>query len=263
MKARAIQALVLCALVAVTARQDQPRASAAPARGPNPADYAAALMAQQNGSGAGGAVALLPGLGAVTVAMAVAGLTPNSTYQAQILSGGTCGGQGSVAFHLTALKADSAGEAMAFSTIHSGAVPAVGYFVNVLSTKPKVMPIACGNLKPPDVAVALKAVNGSKVKATALITLHAPVAGATTQLGTQVLVYATGLQPKTPQANHIHAGLCGKPSPVSYPLLTLVPDAQGRAVAGTGITDIVPTTGVSIHIHDNTFKTVACGDLSP
>lgn len=259
MRRIAVQALVLSALVVGMTRQDTPRALAAPPT----TDYAATLLAQQNGSGAAGAVAVLKSANGITVALTATGLTPKSAYRARIQSGGTCNGNGSVADQLSTLRADSAGDAMAFTTIHSSSVPAKGYYVTVLSTTAKPMSVACGNLTTPDLAVPLNPAGGSKVKAVALLTMHAPVDGASTQLGTQVLVYATGLQPKTPQANHIHAGLCGQSSPVRYPLLTLVPDAQGRAVAGTGITDIVPKTGLSIHIHDNTFKMIACGNLSP
>jgi hypothetical protein len=262
MKQRMIRALVLGALVAGIARQDPPPASARAAQAPQLADYAATLLAQQNGSGAGGAVAVLKSSNAITVAVTVAGLIPMSAYRARIQSGGSCNGNGPVADQLSTLNADDMGDAMAFTTIQGTSVPATGYYVTVLSTGAKPMSVACGNLKTPDLVVPLNAVGGSKVKAVALLNLHASVDGASTQLGTQVLVYATGLQPKTPQANHIHAGLCGMSSPVRYPLMTLVPDARGRAIAGTGITDFVPTTGVSIHIHDNTFKVVACGNVS-
>jgi hypothetical protein len=263
MKQHAIRVLALCVIAAGMARQEPVGVSAGPAQALQPTNYAATLLAQQNGSGAAGAVAIVKSANAITVAVSVGGLTPKNAYQARIQSGGSCNGNGTVVDQLSTLNADSMGDAMAFTSIHSASVPATGYYVTVLTTAAKPMSVVCGNLKTPDLAVQLNAVGGSKVKAVALFNLHAPVDGATTQLGTQVLVYATGLQPKTPQANHIHAGLCGVPSPVRYPLMTLVPDAQGRAVAGTGITDIVPTTGLSIHIHDDTFKLTACGNLSP
>jgi hypothetical protein len=263
MKHHAIRVLVLCAIVAGMARQEPTRVSAGPTQAVQLTNYAATLLAQQNGSGAAGAVAIVKGATAITVAVTVAGLTPMSAYRARIQSGGSCNGNGTVVDQLSTLQADPMGDAMAFTNIHSGSVSAAGYYLTVLSTAAKPMSVACGNLKTPDLTVPLTAVGGSKVKAVALLNLHAPVNGASTQLGTQVLVYAGGLQPKTPQANHIHAGLCGMPSPVRYPLITLVPDAQGRAVAGTGITDLVPTTGLSIHIHDDTFKVIACGNISP
>jgi hypothetical protein len=223
--------------------------------------YAGTLTAPQNGSTAAGAVALIGSSNGFTVGVAVSGLQPNSTYDAQIQSGGACGSNGPVAFPLPALSANSAGDAMAFATIQAARVPAKGYFVDVLGNDAKHMPVSCGNLANPDQVVPLASANGSHVAGVTLLTRHAKVHGATTTLGTQVLVYATGLQPKLAQANHIHDGRCGLPSPVRYPLLTLVPDPSGRAIAGTGITDLVPKSGLSVHIHDSSFKLIACGNI--
>jgi hypothetical protein len=254
-------ALCCAALLAALAPAASARAAGKPAPKSLPVvNYALTLLTAQNGYTTGGAAALLGGGKTTIVAIAVGGLQPHDSYSAQIESG-SCGGNGTVSAHLPKLQANSAGDAMLIASITASSVPADGNSLAVLGSGAHALPVACGDLHKPDMAYPLTGVGGSKARGTALIALHAAVNGATLHRGTQVVIYATGLQPGTPQANHIHDGLCGKPSPVRYPLLTLVPDKQGRAVAGTGITDIIPATGVSIHIHDNTYKTIACGNI--
>ncbi len=98
--------------------------------------------------------------------------------------------------------------------------------------------------------------------AVAMIVEPAPVAGAAIKTGTQVLVYGTGLQPLTAQPLHIHAGPCSNPTaPIKYPLNDLVSDARGRALSGTGLTDMVPLSGLSIHIHATSWPMTACGSI--
>ena len=220
--------------------------------------YATTLLAAENGYVTGGAAAILGGSGHFTAAVIDSGLTPKGAYMVRIQSG-ACGTTGSIKYTLPTLIADTAGDAMAIGAISAMSVPAPGFSLIVVASNKKV--VSCGDLQKPNLVVHLKGVSGSAASGTALILLHAPVNGVTEKLGTQVIIYATGLQPKTAQPDHIHAGLCGKPSPVTYALLTLVPDAKGRAVGGSGITDIIPTTGVSIHIHDSAFKLVACGNI--
>lgn len=235
----------------------QAHAGAAP-RAAATAAYAGGLLAAENGYNTGGAAAILGGSGHLTAAVIDSGLTPKSAYMVRIQSG-ACGTTGSTRYTLPKLEADTAGDAMTIGTLSARSIPAPGYSLRILDSKGTA--VSCGNLQEPDLVVQLKGVGGSKAGGTALILLHAPVNGVTEKIGTQVIIYATGLQPKTAQPDHIHAGLCGKPSPVKYALLTLVPDAKGRAIGGSGITDIIPTTGVSIHIHDSAFNLVACGNL--
>jgi hypothetical protein len=78
----------------------------------------------------------------------------------------------------------------------------------------------------------------------------------------EVVVYATGLQPGVAQPEHIHAGPCNTISPVQFPLLDLVSDAMGRAIAGTGLIGVTSVSGMSVHIHATNYAMLACGDIA-
>jgi hypothetical protein len=122
--------------------------------------------------------------------------------------------------------------------------------------------VACVTLHAPRYIVTLKPMLGSTASGVALITPNVPVLNGMVKHGTEVIVYATGLQKNTVQPNHIHAGPCNTTSSVLFPLNTLVTDKTGSAVEGTGIPTAVNLAMGSIHIHTNTFAMESCGDLT-
>jgi hypothetical protein len=92
--------------------------------------------------------------------------------------------------------------------------------------------------------------------------MHFDVMASKVMPGTEVIVLAAGLQPMMAQPDHIHAAACGMPGHIMYPLTDLLADAQGRAIAGTAIPDVVPSAGVSVHIHLANMDPLACGTLT-
>ena len=224
------------------------------------ASYSGTLLAPLNKMHkVGGAVALSPsGSGAYKVSVIVSGLQPNTTHAEHIHVGSSCSANGPIKYPLPMLHADAAGDAMASGTIMAASLPSKGFYVNIHDINGT--PIACGVLHNPTMVVSVKPMGGT-ASAAALITEPAPVMGNRVKSGTEVLVLASGLKPNTAYPNHIHAAVCGVPSPIMYPLNTLVGDSTGNGFNGTGITDIIPVSGLSIHIHNTSFKMIACGTI--
>lgn len=231
--------------------------------------YAGTLLAPTTTQKVAGAVGMVAGgapigaaaapAGGVTVAIHVEGLTPGATYLARV-SSGACGGSLTLKFPLPNLVANPMGEANAMASLQAPSVPAKGYAVTVHRSDAAKTVLACGDAHTPGMVSQIKQ-TGSKVNAVAMITAPVKVLGNKVTQGTEVLVFATGLVPLAAHPFHIHAGPCGVPAPVMYPLGDLVGNMQGMALIGTGLTDIIPMAGVSIHIHDTSFKMVACGNI--
>jgi hypothetical protein len=216
-----------------------------------------------------------------TLAIQASGLKPSTTYSVAIganvcgttNSGGNSGagnnGAGSSSTPTTTsgtlpkVVANPGGDAVIVAT-H------VGYQITPkskveLALRTAATPstaVACATLHAPRWIVVIKPMAGSAASGVALITPDIPVLNGAVKAGTEVVVYATGLQPNAVQPNHIHAGPCSTSSAVLFPLNTLVTDSSGRAVEGTGIPYAVNLSAGSIHIHRSNFLPEACGDLT-
>lgn len=77
------------------------------------------------------------------------------------------------------------------------------------------------------VTVQMRAVEGSRVAGTAIVT----EAGG----GTRVQVNLTGYNPNQQSAGHIHEGTCEQQGPVRFPLNTITANAQGAGTADTTV----------------------------
>lgn len=176
---------------------------------------------------------------------------------------GTSGSSGSGGFATSTLRSDSMGDASIVTVLTGtpsmtsmapglqlGLVPASGGAV-----------VTCSSIHRPTKILQLNAAGHGRVRGLALITTKVPVLAGAVKSGTEVIVYATGLTPRLSAPNHIHAGLCGASSPVLFPLATLVADAHGRAIAGTGIPYAVNLTTGSVRIHNADFSLASCGNL--
>lgn len=204
-----------------------------------------------------------------TVALQVAGLKPLGSYTAVI---------GTQACTSTSAGSNSTGSgAPPVITVHANAG---GDAMSIIASSYKVTPraktvlalrqgsstgslVACATLHMPARVVAFKGMSVSDTASgIAMITPNMPVMNGMVKSGTEVIVYATGLQRSTVQPNHLHFAACNTPSGILAPLNTLVTDATGRAIAGTGIPYNITMTGGSIHIHNTAFAMEACGNLS-
>ncbi len=210
-----------------------------------------------------GMAAMVAQGGQTTFAVSLAGFTP-LTFHTVDIDGGACGSGAPARFRYS-VESDYQGEVHLLRTLPLSGIP-FGYSVtahNTLvklgTTRPAVL--ACGNVATPRRIVQLASANGSTTSAVGMIFEPAPVMGNAVKTGTNVIVYAVGMQPNRAQPLHIHAGPCGSPAPIMYALSDLVADAQGRGVSGGAVTDIVPLMGLSLHIHNTSWMMTACGNI--
>jgi hypothetical protein len=251
----------------------------------------AGMFTPASGMMIGGAVVLIGQVGAnssdrnpnaqnqtnatATLAIQASGLKPSTTYTVALGPNvcGAMGGAGSSSGSngtpsatkstLPKLVADVGGDAMVVSTkVGYQITPKSPVDLALSSTASPNTVVACAALAAPRWIVGIKPMGGGTASGVALITPNVPVLNGQVKTGTEVVVYATGLQPNTVQPNHIHAGACSTSSAVLFPLSTLVTDSSGRAVEGTGIPYVVNLSSGSIHIHRSNFLPEACGDLT-
>lgn len=238
------------------------------------------------------------GTASVTVGLTLSGLRPSGTYIVSIARN-ACGNKGAGAASvqgsastttggqslppLPLIRANSDGDAMLITnergTSGSHTATLAGLQASVIDKSGGNRQVACGTLHTPTLVVTLKAMSSTSSGSSnasgnssgslssgptgiAMITTNTPVLDGAVSRGTEVIVFATGLQPKVAQPNHIHLGTCGTSGPVLFPLLTLLPDSQGRAIEGTGIPLTLTLQDLSLHIHRSNFLMEACGNLT-
>ncbi len=235
------------------------------ANAPMMTSYAGTLLAPQGTTKVTGAIAMTPdGKGGTFVSTIVGGLQPFSKHEAHVHIGNcTMGEKGKEALSLADLVANDQGEAQAIVDVPTfKGAPASGFYFNVHQSTMSSPILACGNIHRPTLTV--KGSGASGVSFVALMTEPATIltkGGNGAALGTEVIVTAAGLKPGTANPTHIHGGPCGTFSPVIYPLGDLVGSPQGRAIQGAGVGDMVPTSGLSIHIHNTMYVMTACGTI--
>ena len=232
------------------------------------------------------------GMGFPGLAMQVSGLRPNGTYHlvfgahacstnASNAGGAGTGGTGNsgtgtggtgassstiaggqLSASLPAIKPNALGDAMLIAALPTRTALPAGFQVGLIQGASGNTIVACANLHQPTRVVSLSSMGHGTSRGLAMITEHVPVMNNTIRDGTEVIVYATGLQAKLAQPEHIHAGPCNTTSAVLVPLADLVGDAGGRAVAGTGIPLPMTLSSGSIHIHRVDYSMQACGNLA-
>lgn len=240
-------------------------------------------IAMLNGTGAMSGAGAAGRAGETTVAILIDGLQASSVATARVFAG-ACGSDRTARYALPPLRANAVGDATGVTALTGANIALSGIHVNIYgapgarasmsgatggatagrgaaSVGTTNNLVACGNIHQPGQTVQIKPAGRFKASALGFVTPNQPVLGTKVKTGTEVIVYATGLQPNVAQAEHIHAGPCSATAPVQYPLLDLVADRAGRAIAGTGVTDMVPMSGTSLHIHATNWAMEACGDL--
>jgi hypothetical protein len=159
------------------------------------------------------------------------------------------------------LHANAQGDATLITALSGSTTYTRGYELHIYAGSAASALIGCGALHAPTQVVQITGMHGNTAGAFALITTPATVLNGQVKDGTEVVVFGTGLQKGQAQPNHIHLGSCAVTGPVLFPLLTLVGDGQGRAVAGTAIPYAASLSDDSIHIHNSAYAMEACGNL--
>lgn len=217
---------------------------------------------------------------AMTVHMALTGLTPHSTHPAWI-SAGSCKNAGKVVYNLSVIKSTDIGFADVITKLKdvAGGIPETGWHMNVsngpgTTTDDQSMVITCANIFNPTASTK----SSQNVQAT-LNEAFAPnqsVSG-NAQLNVNndqltVLITLKGLVPNSKHMAHVHAGSCASQGPIKYDLKTIVANATGEATSTTVIPKVkaVPRNGwyVNIHLGSSDMKSqasndpFACGDIT-
>ena len=219
---------------------------------------------------------------AMTVHMALTGLTPHSIHPAWI-SSGSCKNAGKVVYHLSVIKSTDIGFADVITKLKdvAGGIPETGWHMNVsngpgTTTDDQSMAITCANIFNPTASTK----SSQNVQAT-LNEAFAPnqsVSG-NAQLNVNndqltVLITLKGLAPNSKHMAHLHAGSCASQGPIKYELKPIVANAAGEATSTTVIPKVkaVPRDGLYVNIHLGSSSSdmksqassdpFACGDIT-
>lgn len=249
-------AAVLIGTLSLSGGTHLPAASDAAAA---PATYGGAALMSQAGSKAIGAVAIVRVVGHLSVYVSVSGLAPGSSYAEHIHSG-HCGSNGPIVHPLSTLVADAMGRASSYTAVSTPKIPQMGWYVNVHNQAG--VPIACGNVFTPDLAVPLHAEAGSKVTGVGIVLGNMDTRGGMGRrnAGAEVVVLARGLATRTIHASHFHKGICTSNGPIVLPLNSLVADSKGDAVAATYLSHMAAVKpGLYLNVHGSDGRPIACG----
>ncbi|GCF07905.1 CHRD domain-containing protein [Dictyobacter arantiisoli] len=217
---------------------------------------------------------------ALTVHMALTGLTPKSDHPAHI-SSGSCKNNGKVVYNLSPVKATEIGFADVVSKVKgvTDGIPETGWYVDVsngpaMNTVDQSMAITCANIFNPTTSTK----TAQSVQAT-LINSFAPNQSVTgtaqlTASNNQLTVALTlkGLVPNSKHMAHVHSGSCASQGPIKYDLKTITANASGDGTSTTIIPGVnaIPRNGWYVNIHLGAADTksqaandpFACGDIT-
>ena len=218
------------------------------------------------------------GAQAMTVALRMTGLTPNSSHMWGLGKGSCAGLKGPLFQPQTqpALSADDHGVAeTTFTFKNMSAIPTTAIHVHIGpghdASDGKAYVISCADLLGVAGTLRMGAYTGlappigDDVSGTATLRLDK---GARTLT---VKVRVDGLEPGSSHPNHIHNGSCELQGPVAYGLTTLTADQSGHAEATTTVKDIgsIAYGAWYINVHrgpgldsPEQFTPLTCGDVS-
>ncbi|WP_072688047.1 CHRD domain-containing protein [Rhodococcus marinonascens] len=207
----------------------------------------------------------------VTAAIDMHGFTPSSSH-AMHIHPGTCADQTqppSVPFPDVVADASGAVEQTVVSAAVPEGIPTESYLNIHLApmaelgapTDVSFTPIACGDI-PADTAAAGPAelemqtppLEGQTPQGTATLTYDSD------QQTLGVEVRASGLQPDSAHAVHVHSGSCAAQGPVVYPVPDLQADGSGEATTTITIDNVdapPPATGWYVNVHMGSMNEIA------
>ncbi|HLZ63857.1 MAG TPA: CHRD domain-containing protein [Ktedonosporobacter sp.] len=216
---------------------------------------------------------------ALTVKLALTGLTPGSTHPAHIHAG-TCKNAGKALYTLEDVVADAKGAASSITKIPNvtSGIPANGWYVNVhngpnMTPDTQALPISCADVTNPgsseqkaqnvQLSLADSTAAGEAARGSALLVLS----------GNQLTVTVSmqGLVPNTAHAAHISNGACASEGRVLYLLYPVKANAAGEGSSTSVFPNVtaIPNTGwyvdvrMGVETNSQTANApIACGDVS-
>lgn len=241
MKKQFVFCASLALLGAVGAAAPQASVAATHSSASDAMRYGAAILqpGSKSNSGASGALAIMPDIIALRLALHVAGLRPRTAYNVLIYTG-SCGATGEVRYILPDVTTDNRGGGTLITTLHAENVPANAWAISVpLKQKSEAAQpgpgIVCGNVHQVgvDIPVVAPDVGRYKAEGLALLTRHITKQGAidtSKALGTEIATYGDKLSPHATYTVQINLGRCGGTGAVKYRLSSLETDARGEGV---------------------------------
>ena len=217
-----------------------------------------------------GSMATLPDVNGLKLKFYTGYLKPGEIYQENVVTG-ACGGKGRLVVQLGRNQADPDGSINAVTTVNPTLLSSSSTLhVDVLQDMPGAPTVACGEIHQASVVLHLHAVKTSVVGnggGVVLITYN--VSGnevlykTPNRTGTDVVVFAQGLEPSTLHEEHIHNGQCipDQNGQVRYDLYYMETDPNGEGVAGTFFEGRINVANSYGQVHAANLQSAACANF--
>jgi hypothetical protein len=217
-----------------------------------------------------GSMATLPDVNGLKLKFYTGYLKPGEIYQENVVTG-ACGGKGRLVVQLGRNQADPDGSINAVTTVNPTLLSSSSTLhVDVLQDMPGAPTVACGEIHQASVVLHLHAVKTSAVGnggGVVLITYN--VSGnevlykTPNRTGTDVVVFAQGLEPSTLHEEHIHNGQCipDQNGQVRYDLYYMETDPNGEGVAGTFFEGRINVANSYGQVHAANLQSAACANF--
>ncbi len=244
-----------------------PAAPARPSAAGTP--YYSSVLYPQGKSISHGSMATLPDVNGLKVKFYDAYLQPGQIYHENVVTG-ACGSHGRMVIDLGLNQADPDGSINFVTTIQPSVLPGGALHVDVVQDMPGAPTVACGAIHPASVVIHLHSVKTSVVGnagGIGYITYGVPgneVLFKTPNVrGTNVVVFAQGLEPGTLHEAHIHNGQCmpDQNGQARYDLYYMETDPNGEGVSGTFFNGRINVANSYLQVHAANLQSATCANF--
>ncbi len=231
--------------------------------------YYSSVLYPQGKSIAHGSMATLPDVNGLKVKFYTGYLQPGQLYHENVLTG-ACGSHGRMVVDLGLNQADPDGSINFVTTLNPSLLSGGALHVDVVQAMPGAPTVACGDIRPASVVIHLHSVKTSVVSnagGIGYITYGVPgneVLFKTPNVrGTNVVVFAQGLEPGTLHENHIHSGQCipDQNGQVRYDLYYMETDPNGEGVEGAFFNGRINVANSYLQVHAANLQSAACANF--
>jgi len=216
-----------------------------------------------------GSLATVPGTTGLRLKFYTGYLKPDIIYREDLMTG-RCGTAGSRALALPRAQADPDGSINFLTSVNPSVLAGKTLHATVTEDTPGAAPVACGDIYPAAIVLPLHAVKTNVVNGASGVALfNAGVRGnevlykAPNATGTNVVIFAQGLEPSTTHESHIHNGQCipDENNQVRYDLYYMETDPNGEGVVGTFFNGRLDLANSYVQVHAATLQSATCGDF--
>jgi len=231
--------------------------------------YYSSVIYPQGRNIAHGSLATLPDVNGLKVKFYTGYLQPGEIYNAFVRTG-ACGTAGRTIVNLGRNQADPDGSVNAITTVNPRLLAGGALHVDVSQDMAGTPTVACGDIRPASVVLHLHSVKISVVSNAGgifLITYNVPgnqvLFDRPNRTGTDVVVFAQGLEPGTTHEEHIHNGSCipDQNGQVRYDLYYMETDPNGEGVSGTFFNGRINLANSYGQVHAANLQSAACANF--